>query len=284
MDETAKSTEDRIVYHYTNQAGLLGIVNSGEIWASKIQYLNDSSEFRATCEVAEKCLEAYYEQNLSINYRNALAEIRKRIKSITNINVCVCSFSQDGDSLSQWRAYGGALGGYAIGFSLKRLRTLAFAKGCDLVQCSYDQTARDLEVQRLIDRTLPLTPTANPEPISIVDSFSSDLWTLAPKFKDPAFKHEQEWRLFTSPVGASEETFAYRTGHSMIIPYFRFHLGDSLEGHPIVTVIVGPTPHPELAKQSVQSLLMSKLLFTHKFVGLENVDLVSLSQIPYRGW
>jgi hypothetical protein len=34
-----------ILYHYTTQTGLLGIITSGEIWASHTQYLNDVREF-----------------------------------------------------------------------------------------------------------------------------------------------------------------------------------------------------------------------------------------------
>ncbi len=34
-----------ILYHYTTQTGLLGMVTSREIWASHMQYLNDVREF-----------------------------------------------------------------------------------------------------------------------------------------------------------------------------------------------------------------------------------------------
>src|ERR1700745_2358870 len=36
----------RTLYHYTTQAGLLGILTSKSIWASEIRFLNDATEFR----------------------------------------------------------------------------------------------------------------------------------------------------------------------------------------------------------------------------------------------
>jgi hypothetical protein len=42
-----------ILYHYTTQPGLLGIIRTQEIWASHTQYLNDAREFRHAIAVVE---------------------------------------------------------------------------------------------------------------------------------------------------------------------------------------------------------------------------------------
>jgi hypothetical protein len=41
-----------ILYHYTSQDGLIGMLNEKTIWASKIHYLNDSKEFALALELA----------------------------------------------------------------------------------------------------------------------------------------------------------------------------------------------------------------------------------------
>ena len=41
-----------ILYHYTSQTGLIGMLNTETIWASKIRYLNDSKEFALALELA----------------------------------------------------------------------------------------------------------------------------------------------------------------------------------------------------------------------------------------
>ena len=42
---TPTSELPEVIYHYTTQAGLLGIIGNGEIWASDLRYLNDSAEY-----------------------------------------------------------------------------------------------------------------------------------------------------------------------------------------------------------------------------------------------
>src|SRR5262245_39760281 len=45
-----------LLYHYTTQAGLLGIIESGALWASNVRYLNDRGEFGHAMGIAEKLL------------------------------------------------------------------------------------------------------------------------------------------------------------------------------------------------------------------------------------
>lgn len=35
----------KIIYHYTDSYGLLGLIESGSIWATHVSRLNDSSEY-----------------------------------------------------------------------------------------------------------------------------------------------------------------------------------------------------------------------------------------------
>ena len=46
VDEVGEnnSSEDDLVYHYTNAGGLIGIITSGQLWASDARFLNDAAE------------------------------------------------------------------------------------------------------------------------------------------------------------------------------------------------------------------------------------------------
>jgi hypothetical protein len=44
-------------YHYTDQTGFFGILNSGELWATKVQYMNDATEFGLAVDLAKSRLE-----------------------------------------------------------------------------------------------------------------------------------------------------------------------------------------------------------------------------------
>ncbi|MGA2673692.1 MAG: hypothetical protein ABSE99_10740 [Terracidiphilus sp.] len=43
-----------LLYHYTDQRGLLGILGSQNIWATHIRYLNDSSEYKLGLDIVKR--------------------------------------------------------------------------------------------------------------------------------------------------------------------------------------------------------------------------------------
>ena len=131
VKEILERTPPTILYHYTTQKGLLGIISDKEIWASHTQYLNDAREFGHALDLLKKELLAMKsEVSASGPARSCLEEMERAIFSgLESINVCVCSFSEQGDVLSQWRAYGGSTSGFAIGFSGTFLRQMSEKQG-----------------------------------------------------------------------------------------------------------------------------------------------------------
>jgi hypothetical protein len=106
-----------VLYHYTTQAGLLGIITSREIWATHTQYLNDSQEFQHAVAVAMSQVALKLAAESNEDRKTVLQRMLDGLMpSIETINVFVCSFSECGDSVAQWRAYGDATGGFAVGF------------------------------------------------------------------------------------------------------------------------------------------------------------------------
>jgi hypothetical protein len=128
------------------------------------------------------------------------------------------SFSELQDDLMQWRAYGGASGGYSIGFdfsSIKLRRTISGASFYDdtlLAKVIYN---RDLQVkifEIVIDRVREgarrlyqsykrgqFGAQSKYLEDSLISDFSMNIvipiadWLL--RFKNPKFTSEQEWRL-----------------------------------------------------------------------------------------
>ena len=148
------------LYHYTTQTGLLGIIKNREIWATHTQYLNDRREFlHAVDLVRGEIQRLLYEQNTgpgeaSTARTEALKRMHNSISlSPEHINVCVCSFSEDSDSLSQWRAYGGS-SGFAIGFSPEVLGAAVEKQNFFLARCVYDPVAQLDIVRALVEEVL----------------------------------------------------------------------------------------------------------------------------------
>jgi hypothetical protein len=111
-----------VIYHYTNQSGLIGVLENRELWATKIQYMNDASEFRIAFQMLEKHLTDAIHSDGSDQPMLGNSGMRRAFKllngleRIIHVNVCVVCFCRNGDLLSQWRAYSGGYG-FSIGFN-----------------------------------------------------------------------------------------------------------------------------------------------------------------------
>jgi hypothetical protein len=119
-------------YHYTSAQALLSSVQSQRIWASHVRYLNDTAEatwmWRAVLRrLRDRRDSAKTEQEIS-----AMSELVGLIERRQVLNEFVASFSENGDDLTQWRAYCPAGNGFSIGFSSAALR-LEQANGWQLL-------------------------------------------------------------------------------------------------------------------------------------------------------
>jgi Protein of unknown function (DUF2971) len=113
----------KIVYHYTNDLGLKGILETGQLWLTDIFSVNDPSELThgfslAINAVATKV--AHDSPAGQVFARNFAAFAQQRAIPKTAY-FFVCSFSPCGDDLGQWRAYADNARGYALGFDTEAL-------------------------------------------------------------------------------------------------------------------------------------------------------------------
>jgi hypothetical protein len=93
--------------------------------------------------------------------------------------------------------------------------------------------------------------------------------------KDSSFLEEEEWRLVSLASSFEEASPRFRPGRSMLVPYYE-HVFPGQNGPvPIEELIVGPTPHPELARRAAEGVLSANGLGSAK---------VRSSTVPYRTW
>jgi hypothetical protein len=269
-----------ILYHYTNQHGLLGILDSKEIWASHTQYLNDANEFRHAIKLVRKELERMIKVTKGLQ-RALLKEMLEAVfERLEAINVCVCSVSENGDLLSQWRAYGGVTGGFSIGFHGAFLKAASTRENFWLVPCVYDADVQMQLVRLLLGDVLdeltkrgPYDETKMPNPRG--GNLIAYLNRYAPILKHKSFEEEREWRIISRPLACSFERFGYRAGSSMLIPYFRVPLVIGDESLQIEQMFIGPTPHSRQSRHSLQGCLLRHHLRETKVLN---------SGTPFRNW
>jgi hypothetical protein len=60
--EYSQQEPPEILYHYTDQDGLLGIMEKDQLWATKMQYMNDATEFGASLDLARERLQSLLDE------------------------------------------------------------------------------------------------------------------------------------------------------------------------------------------------------------------------------
>ncbi len=279
-----------LLCHYTNQHGLLGIISTGEIWATSVNDLNDRKEFEYAKELAESLISSRINEELDEGKKGHLTYLRNAALN-AGINICVSSWSSRIDDLSQWRAYSGTGTGYSIDLKGSTLREFATAQDFIFAACIYEKSAQERILRSLIDADLAQNierervypPKDEHERYMLEQNggdFAYHINRYASLFKHPGFAAEDEWRLISKPISVSRMEF--RPGISTIASHFRFSLRDGGEhrGEPTIrieAVHVGPCPEPEVAQRKVRFLLA-------KYSPPLHHPEVIVSNVPYRTW
>ncbi|MEP4545663.1 MAG: DUF2971 domain-containing protein [Saccharospirillum sp.] len=234
-------------FHYTNMSGLIGILQSKEIWLTDIRFLNDAMEFHYYIEILMDCF-----KDRSGDLDNRLREeCESSLYSIENIQndlrIYVASFSENGDSLPQWRGYGSE-GGFNIGFHADELQSTMSDSVVHFKKVNYSLAEAKKAASLSISNLIRACQAGERE--SYFSDFISEVFRDACLFKDPSFASEQEWRLVKySNITNSDELYL-REGAEAPIPYIKVSLVDGGTGNFIASSVnTGPSMNFETNKQ-----------------------------------
>jgi hypothetical protein len=319
--------EPELLYHYTDQKGLLGIIHGKCIWATHIRYLNDTSEGQIFTKLLQSELSqrattgpdeplsqlTALAQLMGLSVGQAGSNIQCANKEVLDLGSSafswiscqdsfVASFSEQGNLLSQWRAYSGDTSGYCIGFTRPYLKSVGvhflesrkdsfYDDSNPLVACQYcdkpEEESLKREIEQIVDSYITETDQVQWQTTPEKEGLRA-LGAIAKKHffplgkrraitKDQAFREEAEWRLVfqLEKAGTINSKLEFRPGRSMPIPYFKVDLTWENQPLEVREIIVGPCPHPLDAVNSVQRLLRKE--------GIPKSE-VRDSKIPYRNW
>lgn len=293
--------EGEIIYHYTSDEGLRGIVESNEIWLTNTEFVNDTTE----CKALQR------EKNL-LSSKELTNDFVEKAGPFINTpdkhnNIYLISFSKNRDSLEQWRAYGN----YCIGFDAKKLIKRPF----NLCGCIYKRD--DIRKWILEKEAVPEWKGDGLDKQAKMTAAFSLIDFAAKKYKNKSYEFEEEVRLITisnhkwqypnSPEMYEQDPPIHFRDHPVYktpIPYVKFFIDNKTykrnqgkkgqettmqmkrrkleeekskkrELLPIKEVRIGPMLHQEKAKIACEILLCEK--------GYERVQVIP-SEIPYRGF
>jgi hypothetical protein len=223
------------LYHFTDAAGLNGMLGSKSLWASLATALEDTSEIVYALSRARQILESH-EVTSNSSFLNEVVPLLDPRQSQTintlGMRTYVFSFRANMDASAHWAKYGRAGTGFALAFALKPL----VIPGVLPIPIIYDPLEQEKLLRGFIESNA-----------RVFDNISGDcpreeswglrqraaqltalgLWVLGPILKDPCFEHEKEWRLIVTDLervnvayakGLSKET-RIRQSNKRDIPY-----------------------------------------------------------------
>ncbi|WP_440531792.1 DUF2971 domain-containing protein [Variovorax sp. YR566] len=276
------------LFHYATLANVKNIITGKALWASDIRYMSDASELGSTAKliqgVSANLVHAGLVHDTEVLHQFAVWVGDRLTNGHALFAAC---FSERGNLLSQWRGYCPTGNGYSLGFEPKALAEAAEYQGFSLVKCIYDRDEQVKLLREVVIAVVAYTRAFGEAGASerhpdnrfypAFEALEFDLLKVAAALKHGAFFEEQEWRVVSNVVTRTDlPEIGYRPGASMLIPYVEFRLPTATNGKlQLPQVFVGPTPHPNLAINSMTNFLSSQV---------EDTREVWSADIPYRTW
>jgi DUF2971 family protein len=266
------------LFHYTDLEGVKGIFTSRTLWLSKFTASNDISEILLAIEHFQSFVKRQAGE-FSATESAFLREAADQLEGFRRTNVCLASFCEQHDLLSQWRSYGNDGRGIALGFNTSRLVELADRNKLRLFRCVYDQGEHERIAADLMNLLLDSYRTAKPgtpqERRDLITQFNATFLLVAPVIKDHRFAEEREWRLVSNPVPFDHPgMIAVLKGNQASVK-LTVKLTNESEAmsNMIPRVTIGPTLDPHNVSDAIDVLSQRN--------GFHISD-IGISAIPYR--
>lgn len=237
--------EPHALYHYTNSAALVSIIQSRKIRLSARWHLNDPREG----EDFAKFLNEYVAAKCADEEKAKMA-----MDSLDRLHFYVACFSEHGDLLSQWRAYAQDGEGMSIGFDRKYLfKCLATQSEMVVRPVEYADSLKDLDSNGeayTAFSTILKHGTAPGD--KVLQTLAKIRWAI----KRKAYQEEKEYRLIftsasptsiTAPLGKTTVKRQFFGAKTEVRDYIEVEFDAADWALLISEVIIGPKNRTDLA-------------------------------------
>jgi hypothetical protein len=262
-----------VLYHYTDAAGLLGMLNTRRLWATNSGFMNDPTEMEYAARIVRETAQSQVGKYPTALFKRVMQNIELVLAAYApdqNDEYLTC-FCENGDLLSQWRGYGASGGGYALGFDSRQVGFRYYQNREKpepvLRKVLYDQKAQKGLVGRFIGLLLEWETLRsrkgrrNSDIDNSDDAWYSFNWFISEClncFKDPAYSEEQEWRVIQYGRNMAAEKFVqtqFRASRNRIIEYVELdftRLSGQKKGQlPLKSIRYGPTLDPKVTERGL---------------------------------
>jgi hypothetical protein len=280
------------IYHYTDDKGLRGILESGKLWLSDIFSMNDPSElshgfsyalrilkFRAweakkvapAGETGRDTAPTNAEERANAFFTRVLDGIVSQDRLADVLKFFALSFSATLGELGQWRAYANDGRGYALGFDTAKLeeafrmvpRAPDLAAG--VFPLSYSDSELEKNQQQIIDKIVPLVTyligrKLLPEieaacALKVLLIIFMNITFSALRHKHQAYSNENEYRFLEAYTTEKATTgLKYRSRPYSLVRYREFDWR-SLAPEALKYIVVGPSADPKRGERFARDCL-----------------------------
>lgn len=285
-----KQSPPPVIYHYTNDTGLRGIIETGKLWFTDIFNLNDPTELKHGIGPAIEIITAECDEE-----RPEIKQFSKNLDAFLHLGIehiahfFICSFSRVGDDLGQWRAYADNGRGYAIGFDASMLvhafTTVISEAGHMTFPVRYGEDELRAMHREIIAEVIPLISLPRGRNLEskarddymeeLLDSLSIPILRAALFFKHKAYFNEQEYRFFQMFLAGREIPDLKYRGRPYSLTRYREFDWRRAAPESLKQIIVGPAADKNLAFQFANDCLLA----FHRTPGIVSIN---QSTIPYR--
>lgn len=224
----------RKLYHYCSLETLIAIISNKCLRLSDLSKSNDYMERKWIMNIVEEALDkSFKDEGIIINLRedywyaegvnNHIDYLLEMLRyEVTHSSYITC-FSRKGDLLSQWRAYGDDGRGVSIGFDSKLLYKVDSRKNDIYIEdVLYDKEKQIEDIHLAVyDALIYMKDLFEQDTARVIDDFnkyfieefdafceviSNELSILSCYMKNPAFKEENEVRIFYAPQISDDDS------------------------------------------------------------------------------
>ena len=259
------AAEVQTIYHYTDVASALAIIESGHFWFTERAHLNDTLELQYGLRIGHEMFDAAVKAAGDVVPREAPEHLIGEVGfGMLEFGYWIASFSYEGDDLAQWRSYADEGRGVCLGFSVQELDMRQFASHIQTAfnfmrfPVRYDEAELRKRIQPYIDRGVELLCRVNLPSMpsysqhqgrallyerDLLQSMMSGIYLHAMMHKHKAYQHEREYRLILNAYRPKVEPWTQhkvRARNSEIVGYLDLPIPNWKFSRTLARINVGP--------------------------------------------
>lgn len=253
LQKHGEDTRNKYLYHYTSGIGLKSIIEENQLWLSERSYMNDVLEVEYTKEIIREL------------FRNRIPFSEDIIEDtlLQNEMQFVFSTSLEKDSINMWSYYSG-IDSYCIVFDRKQLRDYFLELNTDNYKLFYGQVIYNRKKQNKIMSEVCNTVISDLFQVLTKGIQKEDTTKIKKEYDDAKYIYQFFYSLCKQEGHSCEKEFRYLVSNvkkvdflikkGLFVPIFK--IGNSTTKKiPINHIIIGPSNHETIAKDSLRLFL-----------------------------